>query len=204
MRGLFVLFFFFFVLSSAISLGAQTREDSLRSKPTLYFLKPEVLNGDTLPHVMLNEVTVIKPWEFKNRREYQRYNRLVRNIKVTLPYARMAAEKLAKINEELVSIKGNKARRQYLRDAESELFAEFEDPLRQLTFSQGKLLLRLIDRETGDTSYNLIREYKGGVPAFFWQGIARIFGANLKDKYDVEEEDKMIEHIIKLIDTGAL
>jgi hypothetical protein len=66
------------------------------------------------------------------------------------------------------------------------------------------LLLRLIDRETGDTSYNLIREYKGGVPAFFWQGIARIFGANLKDKYDVEEEDKMIEHIIKLIDTGAL
>lgn len=193
-----------FVPWPALSLRAQTRVDALAPQPTRYYLKSEILDGDTLPHVLLNEVTVIKPWEFKNKREYQKYNRLVRNIKVTLPYARLAAEKLAVINEEMEGIEGNKKRRQYLRDAESQLFAEFEAPLRKLTFSQGKLLIRLIDRETGDNSYNLIKEYKGGVPAFFWQGIARIFGANLKDEYNAEEDDKMIEHIIRLIDAGAL
>ena len=84
------------------------------------------------------------------------------------------------------------------------MFAEFEQPLRRLSFTQGRLLIKLIDRETGDTSYNLIREYKGGVSAFFWQGIARLFGANLKDEYDAETNDKMIEHIISLIDMGVL
>jgi hypothetical protein len=204
MRSNIILFLLLLILLPAISLRAQIRADSVRSKPTLYFLKPEILDGDTLPHVLLNEVTVMKPWEFKNRREYQRYHRLVRNIKVTLPYARMAAEKLAVINKDMEGIEGNKKRRQYLREAESQLFAEFEAPLRKLSFSQGKLLIRLIDRETGDNSYNLIKEYKGGVPAFFWQGIARIFGANLKDEYNAEEDDKMIEHIIRMIDAGAL
>lgn len=204
MRSLFVLILLLFALLSAGALQAQTIADSVASKPKLYFLKSEILDGDTLPHVLLNEVTIIKPWEFKNRREYQQYHRLVRNIKVTLPYARMAGEKLAVINKEMEAIEGKKKRRQYLREAESQLFAEFEAPLRKLTFSQGKLLIRLIDRETGDNSYNLIKEYKGGVPAFFWQGIARIFGANLKDEYNAEEDDKMIEHIIRLIDAGAL
>jgi hypothetical protein len=188
----------------AALLQAQTRADSVEAKPTTYYLKSTILDGDTLPHVMLNEVTVIEPWNFKDRQEFQKYNRMVRNIKVTLPYARMAGEKLAKINEDLATINGNKARRQFLREAENQLFAEFEAPLRKLTFSQGKLLIRLIDRETGDNSYNLIKEYKGGVPAFFWQGVARIFGANLKDEYNADEDDKMIEHIIRLIDAGVL
>ncbi len=204
MRNAIVRILLCFILLPAFTMKAQNRADSVPSKPILYFLKPEILNGDTLPHVLLNEVTVLKPWDFKNKREFNRYHRLVRNIKVTLPYARLAAEKLAAINKEMVAIEGNKRRRQYLRDAESELFEEFEAPLRKLTFSQGKLLIRLIDRETGDNSYNLIKEYKGGVPAFFWQGIARIFGANLKDEYNAEEDDKMIEHIIRLIDAGAL
>ncbi len=204
MRSLIMHVFFFFVLLPAGVLQAQTKADSVHSKPVLYFLKPEILDGDTLPHVMLDEVTIIKPWEFENRREYQRYNRLVRNIRVTLPYARLAAEKLADINKELATIEGNKKRRQFLREAENQLFSEFEAPLRKLTFSQGKLLIRLIDRETGDNSYNLIKDYKGGVPAFFWQGIARIFGANLKDEYNADEEDKMIEHIIRLMDAGSL
>lgn len=198
------MFYLLFFLLSANSMWAQTKGDSLQSKPTHYFLKSEILNGDTLPHVLLDEVTVIKPWQFESRREYKQYNRLVRNIKVTLPYARLAAEKLAIINEDLKEIEGEKARKEFVREAESQLFEEFEAPLRKLTFSQGKLLIRLIDRETGDNSYNLIKEYKGGVPAFFWQGIARIFGANLKDEYNPETDDKMIEHIIKMIDAGAL
>jgi hypothetical protein len=182
------------------------RADSLMKTSKKIPIKAIVVDGDTIPQMLLNEVTVMEPWRFKNKREKAQYSRLVRNIKITLPYARMAAAKLQVINDNLAKLPTDKKRREYLKKAEKELFDEFEAPLRKLTFSQGKLLIKLIDRETGDTSYNLIREYKGGVSALFWQGIARIFGANLKDQYIPSDrvEDRMIEHIIALIDIGVL
>ena len=167
-------------------------------------LRGRIINGDTLPHIVLQEVTIVPPWKFKSKREYLRYTRLVHNIKVALPYARLASSQLRDINSELGKIKGDKARRKYLREAEKQLFAEFEAPLRKLTFSQGKILINLIDRETGDTSFELIQLYKGKVSAFFWQGIARIFGANLKDDYEPERDDKMIEYIVIMIDNGMI
>lgn len=182
------------------------RADSLMKTSKKIPIKAIVVDGDTIPQMLLNEVTVMEPWRFKNKREEAQYSRLVRNIKITLPYARMAAAKLQVINDNLAKLPTDKKRREYLKKAEKELFDEFEAPLRKLTFSQGKLLIKLIDRETGDTSYNLIREYKGGISALFWQGIARIFGANLKDQYIPSDrvEDRMIEHIIALIDIGVL
>ncbi len=167
-------------------------------------LRGKVIDGDTLPHFVLKEVLVVPQWKFANQKEFVRYTRLVHNIKITLPYARLASTKLQAINNELVKIKGDKARRKFLKEEENKLFSEFEKPLKKLTFSQGKLLIRLIDRETGNTSYDLIRQYKGKIPAFFWQGIARIFGANLKDEYEPDRDDKMVEHIILLIDNGVL
>lgn len=167
-------------------------------------LRGKVIDGDTLPHIVLKEILVVPQWKFANQKEFVRYTRLVHNIKITLPYARLASTKLLAINNELVKIKGDKARRKYLKEEENKLFSEFEKPLKKLTFSQGKLLIRLIDRETGNTSYDLIRQYKGKIPAFFWQGIARIFGANLKDEYEPDRDDKMVEHIILLIDNGVL
>ena len=193
-----------FVVIGFLTTGSASAQEAPDSRPKQYYLKPEIMDGDTVPHILLNEVTIIPPWNFTSRREYNQYHRLVRNIKATLPYARVAAERLAEMNAEMERIKDDRERRRYLRDAEKQLFAEFEQPLRRLSFSQGRLLIKLIDRETGDTSYNLIREYKGGVSAFFWQGIARLFGANLKDEYDAENNDKMIEHIISLIDMGVL
>lgn len=169
-----------------------------------FVLRSKVIGVDTLPHILLDEITVVPPWNFRSERERRSYGRLLVNIKKTLPYARIAGVKLQAINDSLMHIKGDKARRQYLRAAEKDLFTEFEAPLRKLTFSQGRMLIRLLDRETGSTSYHLIKEYKGGVPAFFWQGIARLFGANLKDEYDPEKEDRMVEHIITLIDNGVL
>jgi hypothetical protein len=169
-----------------------------------HYLKGRVIDGDTIASVLLNEVIVVPPWKFKNQREYNRYSRLVRNIKKTLPYARIAASKLKVINDSLHQLKTDEERRRYVKEAETQLFAEFESPLRKLTFSQGRMLIRLIDRETGNTSYDLIKEYKGGVSAFFWQGIARLFGANLKDEYCPDTDDRMVEHIIALIDMGLL
>jgi len=167
-------------------------------------LKQRIVKGDTLPHINLKEVAVVPPYRFKNKRQVKRYSRLVRNVKVTLPYARRAAAQLQKLNDELATIDGEKARKEFLKEAEKELFDEFEKPLRKLTFSQGRMLIKLIDRETGDTSYNLIKEYKGGFSAFFWQSVARVFGSNLKSEYDESGDDRMIEHIIILIDNGML
>ncbi|NPA35931.1 MAG: DUF4294 domain-containing protein [Chlorobi bacterium] len=168
------------------------------------FLETRVVHGDTLPHVTLHEISVVPKWKFKSKREYRRYSRLVRNIKKTLPYARLAAKKLHEIDAHMQTLKTDKERKEYLKEAEKQLFAEFEQPLRHLTVSQGFLLIRLIDRETGDTTYNLIKEYKSGFAAFFWQSVARLFGSNLKADYDPEGDEKMIEHIIILIDNGML
>ncbi len=197
---IFVLTFFI----TGLTLFSQNPQEDKRNQGQVFHLKPGLNESDTIPHVLLDEVVIIPQWRFSDKREIIRYNRLVHNVKITLPYARVAAEKIVEINQGLEEINNDRDRRKYVKKAERSLFSEFEKPLRKLTFSQGRLLIRLIDRETGDTSYSLIREYKGGVSAFFWQGIARIFGANLKDEYDASSDDQMVEHIIMLIDMGIL
>ena len=170
----------------------------------LILLKGVIIGEDTIPHYNLPTVTVTPPWKFKNQRQQKRYSRLVYHVKKTLPYARVASARLKEINNHMAQLKTEKERKEYLKVAEKELFDEFETPLRQLTFTQGRILINLIDRETGDTSYNLIKEYKGGFSAFFWQSVARLFGSNLKDEYDPEGDDKMIENIVIRIDNGLL
>ncbi|WP_430812083.1 MULTISPECIES: DUF4294 domain-containing protein [unclassified Carboxylicivirga] len=167
-------------------------------------IKHRIINNDTIPHVNLNEVAVIPSYRFKNKRHKKRYGRMVRNIKKVLPYARSASHKVREINTHLNTLHSEKEKKAYLKEAEKSLFNEFEQPLRKLTFSQGRLLIKLINRETGDTTYELIKHFKGGFSAFFWQGIARLFGANLKAVYQKDEDDKMIEHIIMLIDNGII
>ena len=160
--------------------------------------------NDTVPHVDLPEIVIMPPMNFKSERDYLRYSRLVRNIKITLPYARMAAAKLHEINTHMATLKTEKERKAYLKQSEKALFDEFEKPLRKLSISQGRLLIKLIDRETGDTSYNLIKHYKGKFSAFFWQSMARLFGSNLKDEFEEAGDDKTINYIITLLDNGLL
>jgi hypothetical protein len=116
----------------------------------------------------------------------------------------MAKEKLIELDEELSQIKGKKARKKFIDDVEDELREEFEDELKGLTISQGRILIKLIDRETGDTSYELVKEMKGSFSAVFWQAIARLFGSNLKSEFDPEGEDRLINEIVLLIESGQL
>ena len=188
------------LLSTGIAISAQ--KDTIRKQDII--LQHQIIENDTLPHITLKEVPVLSPFKFKNKRQKRRYSKLVRNIKVTLPYARKASATINDINANLSLISDTKERRTYLKKREKELFAEFETPLKKLSFSQGRLLIKLINRETGDTTYQLIKEYKGGVSAVFWQGIARLFGSNLKSEFDSEGDDVMIEHIILMIDNGLI
>jgi hypothetical protein len=152
----------------------------------------------------LKEVVVFARPRFKSRRQEYLFTRLVRDVKITLPYAQKAALVLSLVNDTLQSMKNEKQKKEYLKNTEKTLFAEFEQPLRRMTFSQGRLLIKLIDRECQQNSYELVRLYRGGFSAFFWQGIAKIFGANLKSEYDAQGEDREVERIIGLIQSGYL
>nr|WP_321453334.1 DUF4294 domain-containing protein [uncultured Carboxylicivirga sp.] len=188
------------LIGTSTDISAQI--DTLKVKDIIF--DSQIIDDDTIPHINLKEIPVIPPFKFKNKRQKRRYSKLVHNVKVTLPYARKASATINDINANLSEITVQKERKKYLKEREKELFEEFETPLKRLTFSQGKLLIKLINRETGDTTYQLIKEYKGGVSAVFWQGIARLFGSNLKSEFDKDGDDVMIEHIIMLIDNGMI
>jgi len=163
-----------------------------------------VVDGDTIPYLSLPVVRVYGPKVFKNSREQRQWNRLVRNVKVAYPYAVTAGIKMSEYEAQLIGITSERERKRMMKIAEDDLKAQFERDIRNMTFSQGKILIKLIDRQTGQTSYSIIREFRGAISAIFWQSIARIFTANLKDEYDPEGDDKLIEEIVIMIERGDL
>lgn len=196
-KALFVIIFF-------VSLSSFSQGDSAKSQKQGYLVYFNIVNGDTLPIIYLRELTIFPPRVFTSKREEIRYTKLVRRIKKVLPYAKLAKVKLMIIEMELKKIPTEEGRKEYIKIAEKKLRQDFEDELKNLTISEGRLLIKLIDRETGKSSYELIKQLKGSFTAFMYQQIARIFGENLKDKYDSQGEDKYIEEIVVRIENGEL
>ncbi|MBL4656142.1 MAG: hypothetical protein COC01_01930 [Bacteroidetes bacterium] len=167
-----------------------------------YIVYGSVVNGDTVPSIQLNTLHIwakrSKKDIRKSKRKKARYDRLARDVRKVYPMARVASAKLKYINNELAKLETKSERKSLLKEKEKELLTEYEDDIRTMTFRQGRILIKLIDRETGSPSYDLIRDLRGSTSAFFWQAIARIFGSNLKWEYDPEEE-KAIEAIIQSI-----
>jgi len=163
-----------------------------------------LIDGDTIPHRTIEEVIVYPRPKFNNRRQMRRYSRLIINIKKVYPYAKLAKEKLLEMDRHIATLSTEQEKKEYINTMEDELFSEFEDDLKKLTISQGRLLIKLIERETGDTTYKWLKELKGSVSAFFWQAIARIFGSNLKWEFDAPGEDRLIDDIIRMIDAGMI
>jgi len=159
--------------------------------------------GDTTYMIPLKPIYVFPKPVFKNEKAQREYQRLATNFRKVYPYALLAKQRLDEIEAAVLAIPSKKEREEYSKRKEKELFKEFEKPLRKLTFSQGKLLMRLIDREVGQTSYYIIKDIRGGFTAFFWQGIAQIFGANLKKPYDKYGEDKPVEVMVKMYHEGS-
>ncbi len=164
----------------------------------------EITKTDTFYFKLLPELDVYAPPKFKSKREARNYYKLIRDVRVTLPYAKLAAELLNAVNDTLQTIDSEREKKQYLKSKEKDLFQEFEQPLRRLTFSQGRLLMKLVDRECQQTSYELVKFYRGGFSAFFWQSVAYFFGANLKSEYDALGDDRMIEYVVKAFEQGRL
>ena len=204
MRGIFILLFAFcsWSIISAQVDTSKSRADSLPDK--FYVIQKIYRDGETLPEIEIKEVNIFGELKPESRFQAWRYERTVYNVKRVYPYAVLVREKLSQVNEDLKKLPDEKERKEYIKNFEKDVFRDYEGDMRGMTITQGRILIKLIDRETENTSYDLIKDYRGWISATFWQGIARIFGSNLKSEYDPLGEDLLIERIIYEIEMGRL
>ncbi|GAB4377631.1 MAG: DUF4294 domain-containing protein [Salibacteraceae bacterium] len=164
----------------------------------------EIIDGDTVPVHYLPYVNIVADRNFRSEAERRRFNRLQYNVKKVYPYAKLAGQLLEKYSAEIANVESERERKKYFKMIEEELKAEFDDDLRNMNTTQGRILIKLIDRETGHTSYEIVEELRGTFTAFFWQGVSRLFGHNLKSRYDPYGEDREIEQIVQMIEAGII
>lgn len=167
-------------------------------------VRAAIYEGDTIPWLGIQQVNIYGERSFKNKKQEQKWNKMKRDVKRVYPYALLASAKLKEYNRILEQMPTEAHRKVYMKKAEEELKSQFEGELKKLTVTQGKILIKLIDRETGNTSYEVVKELRGSFQAFMWQSVARIFGSSLKSEYDADGDDKMIEDIIHLIEAGEI
>ena len=189
---------------TSLSSEAQTNNtQDFTVPPKLgYRCRAEIVNGDTLPIVDLNTIYVYTEFVFKNPRQYELWTRTKHNVKKVYPYAILAAAKLKEYDKALAKMPDENMKKAFLKVCEKDLRKEFEDELKELTISQGKVLMKLIDRESGKTTYDVVKQLRGSFQAAMWQTVARLFGHNMKTEYDANVEDIMIERAIKLVESG--
>jgi len=188
------------VFSFDYAKGQQATPDTI----TGFKLPYEIENGDTIATGTFNNVYVFPQPVFKSKMDEMKYWRLIYNLKIVYPYAKIAGSKFAEMNQHFQTLKNDRERAEYTKQVEKDVRKQFEGQLVNLTITQGRLLIKLVDRETGKTSYDLVKELRGNFSAVFWQTMARLFGSNLKATYDSTGVDKPIEDILKAIDAGYL
>jgi len=204
LRYLLVILFIFIVKGSASAQKDSLKPNTDTLPQRFYVLQNVERDGIKLPEMEIKEVTILGTRKIFAGFQYWKYERLVYNVKKVYPYALIVRDKFKDVNAALEKLPDDKERRKYIREVEKQVFHDYENDMREMTITQGRILIRLIDRETNITSYELIKEYKGKISASFWQGIARLFGTNLKEGYDPYGDDFLIENIISEIDSGRL
>jgi hypothetical protein len=153
-------------------------------------------------HFNLHEIEIVSPFKFKNKRQERKYNKLEEDVLKTYPFALIVGTELKLVNAELDSVYTDQRKRKtYIKWYQDYVYKTYIDSLKKLNAEQGRLLLKLIHRETGKSPYELIKSYRGGLNAIFWQSAAFMFGANLNSDYKPEDE-AMIEHIIRRYKSG--
>jgi hypothetical protein len=163
-----------------------------------------IIGNDTIIHREIKEIWVYPRYNLKSKRFQKQYSRLIQRVKKVYPYAKKANELLIKYQPVYEGLKTYREKRKLMKKVEDELWVEYKDDLKRMSITDGKVLIKLIDRETGRTSYSIIKDFRGGMAATFWQGIARIFKNDLKDEYDPYGEDFLLEEIVQMVETGYL
>lgn len=160
--------------------------------------------GDSIKYVEMNNVYVFGPIEFKNDKQRQKYDRMVYNVKKVLPIAKEVNRAIIETYEYLETLPSDKARREHIKFVEKSIKAEYTPRMKKLSLTQGKLLIKLIYRETNSSSYDLVKAFLGTTKAVFYQSFAWMFGASLKKDYDPEGKDRLIERVVKQVESGQL
>ena len=180
------------MLGSAVGLSAQIMTE-------YGVARTNIIDGDTVTVVHMRPFFV-----FQRSADTRKYARLIYNLKKVYPIALEANTTLKAMEAHMDTLPTRREKQEYVKAMEKALKKKYTPVLKKMTFSQGKLLIKLIDRETDHTSYDLVKDLRGGFRAFFWQSVARLFGANLKDTYDKEGEDRIVEELIELYEEGLL
>jgi hypothetical protein len=186
------------ILFINLIFSAFSQEHELHVVPSM------IIGQDTLPYIQLDVIEIFDVKIFKNNRQASQNTRLIKNVKIVYPYARLAGKTLKEYEIILGQVDNERERRKILKELENEINDKYGDELKKLTFSQGKILIKLIDRETGNTSFDLVKDLRGNFLAFFYQSFARVFGYNLKVEYDPDGEDRNIEIIVRMIENGVI
>ena len=189
-----VIFSLVFVLGFSVQSNKLSAQKSKNDTLQVYAF---VVDGDTIPGGWLIEADVTAKMPEKWKNYWKEWTRLRNAVYVTYPYAKAAGKVFNLVNSELTNVTDKKQRKAIIKSHEKELKKEFADKITNLSVYQGKVLMKLIYRETGNNCYELIHEYKGGFTAGFWQTIAIIFGSNLKQNYDPVVKDKAMESIVQ-------
>ena len=189
----------FAIVCCSLSLQAQDKQ-----RINGYLVPMCIYNGDTIPCVQLRTVYIFRPLKFKNEKERQEYYRLIRNVKKVYPISREINQAIIETYEYLQTLPNEKARQKHIKRVEKGLKEQYTPRMKKLSFAQGKLLIKLIDRQSNSTSYELVKAFMGPFKAGFYQTFAALFGASLKKEYDPQGEDKLTERVVLMVENGQI
>ena len=160
--------------------------------------------GDSIQYMEMNNVYVYPQLTFKNRKQADSYMRLAKNVKTVLPIAKEARQMLIETTEFLETLPDQKSKDEHIKRVEDDIYRTYKPKMKKLTYSQGKLLIKLIDRECNSSSYDMIKAFMGPIRAGFWQVFAWGFGASLKKEYDPEGVDRLTERVVLMVEAGQI
>lgn len=163
-----------------------------------------LVDGDSIQYMEMSNIYVYPEPTFKSKRQQQSYMRLVKNVKRVLPIAKQARQMLIETAEYIETLPTQKERDEHLRRVEAAIVKEYKPQMKKLTFSQGKLLIKLIDRECHSTAYEAMQAFIGPFRSGMWQAFAWAFGASLKKGYDPEGVDRLTERVVLMVEAGQL
>ena len=174
------------------------------ANPVVDSVRLQVNSHDTFYLARMHDIYVYPKMVFKSKSQERFYWRTVRDVKKTLPFAKKLAIEMQVADQRLSELPDDKTRRQWWRQHEKYLFKKYEQHFRKMTASQGQMLMKLMDRESDRTSYEIIKHYRGKASANFWQFIAKLFKNDLKEEYDATDKDRIVERVINLVEAGQL
>ena len=198
----------FAALTAALTAMAQEEEKEDTSSPAALPVYVQVgkvsWQGDSIPEIITPIVYKYGKLEFKNEKQRHEYNRLVANVKKLLPIAKLARYTLIETYEYLETLPDKKSREAHIKRVEADLRKKYSPMVRKMTRSQGRLLVKLVDRECNQTGYQIAKAFVGPFKANIYQGIGLLFGNSLNKHYDPEGADRMTERVVRLVESGQL